>query len=203
MAGRTRLLVTWTEVTGYAAACWRALAARGDVEARFVAGPPGEADPLNAFDDALSSMDLTLLAPRDPGNVAAVGAIADAFVPSVVLVSGWNNQAYTHLAHTAASRGRRAILALDTTLHRPLRQLLGRLRLSRLIRRTDLLLVPGARGREFLKRWWRIPESRIRTGLYGFDAALYQGAQLARRLGQARTPGGGWGCPRQAGLRAV
>jgi glycosyltransferase involved in cell wall biosynthesis len=186
MVAKPKLFIAWTEVTGYTLACWSALDARGDVDLRVVAGSPGSADDLNGYrPDEWAG--LTLLGRHQADREAIVRRLASEFGPTVVVVSGWRNEAFANLVRPTNHRPWRVVLALDTSLNQPARQMLGRLRLARLLRRVDAFMVPGERGREFLARWWRISPHKIHTGLLGIDARTWQVAH-SRRLAQPPWP---------------
>lgn len=187
MGNRTRVLIAYSEVTGYAMAGWKALTAREDIELKVLAGGAGSTDRDNAF---LASGDCPWLSLLEGGHRACLRTVretARAFRPEVVFVSGWSNPAYAPLVREKTAGGYRVVMCLDTGLHRPLRQILGRVRLWNYLQGVDRFLVPGERGREFLNRWWRVPNARIWTGLYAADVARW-GEALEARRGLAAWP---------------
>lgn len=177
---KLKVFIAYPEITGYALACWDALAARKDIELRVFAGRAGSTDKNNDFRPEERSW-LTLHEMDGPENRARAYAAAVSFAPQVAFISGWSTPAFTDLVFQKERIGCRVVVCLDTSLHRPMRQLLGRVRLSPFLGMVDAFLVPGERGREFLSRWWRIPDWKIRTGLYGVDLPLWHAAHAHRK----------------------
>lgn len=86
-----RIVVCWSEISGYMAACWRELAKRTDVELFVVAfksgtGIYGEA----AFaDDVMSGVPHRLLALEERGSLDLITSIVNERRPQVIFVTGW------------------------------------------------------------------------------------------------------------------
>jgi glycosyltransferase involved in cell wall biosynthesis len=181
MAAAAKVLIAYPEITGYALAGWKALAARRDIELRVLAGGAGLADKENAFEFREQCPWLTLFRGNPAEDKALVREIAESFAPAVVFVSGWGVAAIAQLVHKKHTNGFRVVVSLDTALHNPVRQMFGRVRLWNYLRQADAFLVPGERGREFLRRWWRIPHAKIRSGLYAADVPRWQKAHTLRK----------------------
>ena len=164
-----RILVAWADITGYALACWRALARRQGVSLAVLANAPGRFDPQNRLSAPSDLEWLHVLGEDEVREGDGVWSLVRSFAPSVVFVSGWASAPYRRLLREKSVGGWRTVLGMDSSLHRPVRQLLGRVRLSTLLASVDAFFVPGERGRELLSRWWRIPGDRIWSGLYGVD----------------------------------
>ena len=176
-----RILVAWADVTSYALAGWRALAAKPGVSLAVVASAPGSLDPQNGL-VAPEDMDWLHLLRGSPEQARQdVGDLVSSFRPAVVLVSGWACAHYRQLFQERRRANWRLVLSMDSSLHRPVRQLLGRVRLSPILAKVDAFLVPGERGRELLCRWWKIPPSRVWSGLYAVDTKQLRTAYERRR----------------------
>ncbi len=181
MSGPIRILILYPEITGYSLACWDALAAREDLELRVLTGLPGLLDRDNAFNPGEGRPWLLLLEGGQGASASQVQEAARDFKPDVSIVSGWSIPAFIQVVYRRGWCGCRIVVSLDTQLHRPVRQILGRLRLWRFLRQVDAFFVPGERGREFLSRWWRVPHAKIRSGLLAADLPRLRAAYEARK----------------------
>lgn len=105
--------------------------------------------------------------------------------PDVVFTSGWAFPLCTALASEARLQGSRVVCMVDNRLRRTPRQCLGavRFRLG-LRRRFDRFFVPGRQARD-LMRFFGVPDTHVREGLYGADPACFAAATPASR--RART----------------
>ena len=176
-----RLALCWMGLSGYAAACFRALAVRGEelgVELRVLAKGGG------AFAASLADgLPVELLSPEDRADPAALRARVEAFAPDAVAVGGWATP-----ADRALLKNPPAPLAalIDTPWLGTPRQWAGRLPLRRLLRKATTCVVPGERGWQYARRLG-FAENRIFTGLYGVDAAALGAVAEARDAAVAKT----------------
>lgn len=94
-------------------------------------------------------------------------------MPDIVFSSGWAFPLCKRLAAEAKQQGRAVVCMADNRLRYTARQFLGavRFRLG-LRRRFDRFFVPGQGGRS-LMRFFGVPDSHVREGLYGADPALF------------------------------
>lgn len=176
-----RILILYTEVTGYSLSCWQALSEQRGVALRVISGGAGLQDNNNGFRVEAPPPWLEVLHRPDLLDTRRVVEAAARFHPDVVIVSGWGNPAFNEVVYRSRRGGWRVVLALDTSLTRLARQLLGRVVLWRLLRNVDMFFVPGERGRDFLHRVWGVSHERIRNGLYGIDAVKWNASCAVRR----------------------
>ena len=168
-------------LSGYAAACFRALHDRREelgVELKVLAKGGG------AFAASLADgLPVELLAPEDRADPRALRRRVEAFGPDVIGVGGWATP-----ADRALVRDPPAPLAalIDTPWLGTPRQWAGRLPLRRLLRRASACVVPGERGFQYARRLG-FSEDRIFTGLYGVDAAALGAVADARDAAVAET----------------
>jgi len=101
--------------------------------------------------------------------------------PDIVFSSGWAFPLCTRLAAEAKQHGRAVVCMADNRRRHTARQFLGavRFRLG-LRRRFDRFFVPGQGGRS-LMRYFGVPDSHVREGLYGADSALFNATTSASR----------------------
>lgn len=178
-----RALFLWTDISGYMATCWRALAADSDVRVRVMAY--GSSRATDFHHDLMAGLDWLPLddARRfDPGFLASN---VEAWDPHVVVVSGWLNRAYRRLPSLTARAGRRFFMTMDMPWRETLRQQVARVVLAPYCRGFDMVVTTGERGWQYARRLG-VAERRIAQGLYGVDHAT-----LAPLL-EARTRAGTW-----------
>ncbi|MFW6060543.1 MAG: glycosyltransferase family 4 protein [Phycisphaeraceae bacterium] len=179
----------WPGVPGYMSACWRALAARADVELHVVSHQPaGRADRPAPFDfeSLAAGLSIELIDYSDLHNAEVLARHVIDQEPDVVVLPGWRNRAALQLASHRQLRHARFVLAMDTPWRGDFRQRVARWRLRPLLERVDRVVVPGERAWQYARRLG-VPEQRIRRGLYGIDYDA-----LRASLDQRRARAGGW-----------
>ena len=154
--------------SGYSAACWRALAAMPDVELSVFT--PQTAYPYR--DDILSGLNVKVL---DATALADIRAFRDEIVaehPDAIAISGWSQPAFKALAYDSRLHGVRKLVAMDSMWIGNYRQIAARWALHGFVKRLDGAIVAGERGRQYA-RWLGFSGSQIFTGIYGYDASLF------------------------------
>lgn len=179
-AAPLRVVFCWAEVSGYAAACWRALARRPGIDLHVVhidrlgtAPNPFEAATLM---DGISHQMLDTAAAGLRHRVLDAVARRD---PDIVVLCGWVFWPYTRLVHAAPLRRARMLLGMDTPWRGSLVQRVARYRLAHFIRDVDLVVTAGERSAEYARRIGVDP-NRLRSGYYGFDYCSFAAQAAAR-----------------------
>lgn len=173
----------WTAPSGYLAACVRELAKRSGVDVSLVVFEPVASAP---FDPSLfRGLDTRFLGGHERLDAAAVADIVISARPDVVVLCGWAHRPYVRLMDEPRLRGTKFVLTADTAIRFDWRQRLAPLRIGRLLRRVDGVLVPGDRG-ALLMRSWGVPSRKITRLLYAVD---YHGFAAA---GATRPGGTSW-----------
>lgn len=180
-----KIAMCWTTISGYMAACWRALALRPEIEMSIV-GFQADAAIAAFSDDLVRGLGARLLTPTEWEDEALVGSLVAEMNPDVVVIPGWTYKAYRRLVENPRLSRAKFIMTMDTPYRRTLRQVLGRYRISRLLSRVDRVIVTGERSWQ-LARVLGIDEARIRRGLYGVDYARF-----APLIDARRAQPGGW-----------
>lgn len=173
----------WTAPSGYLAACIRELAKRPGLDVSVVVFEPAASAP---FDPGLfRGVDTRFLRGHERRDAATVADIVISSRPDVVVFCGWAHRPYVQLLDEPRLRGTKFVMTADTAIRFDWRQRLAPLRIGRLLRRVDGVLVPGDRG-ALLMRSWGVPSRKITRLLYAVD---YRGFAAA---GATRPDGASW-----------
>ena len=181
-----KTLFLWSDISGYMAACWRALSLAPDIHVRICAY--SESVATEFCHSVMRDIEWT---PLDQERRYNSGFLMDAirnFEPDAVVLSGWFNPAYRRLPRLAASAGRRFMLTMDTPWRGTPRQFLAPYLLQPFCRRIDSVVVTGERSWQYARQLG-FRERQIMRGLYGVDHATLS------PLLDARLQAGPW--PRQ------
>jgi glycosyltransferase involved in cell wall biosynthesis len=175
-----RVVFCWSEVSGYAAACFQALARRSGVDLH-VLHPDRILDRPNPFDVAplLQGVSHEMFDAAAPNLDRLLLRAVVARNPDVVVHCGWIFWPYTRLAGASSLRRTRMIMGMDSPWRGTLLQRFARLRLSRFISRLDLVVTAGERSAEYARRIG-VANGRLRTGFYGFDYHRFAAAAQQR-----------------------
>lgn len=176
-----RVVVWWELLSGYMAACWRALAEQPGVELFVIAKQTELATANAAFSPSLlDGIPSALLPPEEAMDADRVAACLGGQPPDVLLIAGWRNPAYLKVLARPELARTKVVLATDTPSHLRLhRYLTSRARRRALFARADHFFVPGERARQHALMLG-FPAARITTGLYGCDVDAFAGAAAAR-----------------------
>jgi len=180
-----RAAMLWGGVSGYAAACWRAMAARTDVALRVLVPAPNASAPFDA--SLMSGFESRLLTPTEVPNYELVRDELLKNDPQVIVLPGWMKPLHpTKLAADPKLAGRRLIMFLDTPFRGTWRQYLGKWANASYFKRLSLAVGAGDRSRT-LAQILGINDSIVRTGCYGIDFPFFEPA-LAKRVEAGSWP---------------
>jgi glycosyltransferase involved in cell wall biosynthesis len=172
-----KVVICWPQISGYMAACWRALA-RCEGVSLFVLAFSAERDA--AFSQAtMAGLNCELLDPVRRHDSAYVRERVAAQSPDVIVIPGWLHAPYSALAMDPALASVKFVMGIDTPFSGSWRQRLARLKIGRLIDRMDLVVVAGERAFQ-LARYLKVPEGKILRGVYGYDDELLAIVQQER-----------------------
>jgi glycosyltransferase involved in cell wall biosynthesis len=159
----------WAEISGYMAACWRALAARPGVDLHVVhlESLTDQPTPFDT-DRVMAGLSFQRFRRSGPDVDAFLRRAVSAQAPDVVVLCGWIFWPYTRLVRVAELSNARFILGMDSPWIGSLPQRVARFRLARLVPRLDLVVTASERSSEYARRIG-VPHERIRRGYYGFD----------------------------------
>ena len=159
-----RVVFCWAEVSGYMAACWRALGALDGIDLRVVhleslTGKPTAFD----IDRVMQGIANQRFKRSDPGIDRFLRGVVSAHNPDVVVLCGWIYWPYTRLLFAPELADSRFILGMDSPWIGSIWQRVAKLRLGHLVPRLDLVVTAGRRSAEYASRIG-VPPSRIRDG---------------------------------------
>jgi glycosyltransferase involved in cell wall biosynthesis len=178
-----RLVICWADISGYMAACWRALAAMGDVELKVIAFRP----PPNTFsNDLVAGLNCRLLTPQEKFDAALISSLVKEHQPDVLYTTGWFHPPYRGLIEDPSLASVPKWMGVDTPWRGTFRQQLARLTLRRFVARMDRVFVAGERSWQYM-RLLGVPEAKLRRGLYAADHAAF-----APLYEQRLARSGGW-----------
>jgi len=180
-----RIVFCWSHISGYMAACWRALAQRPSLDVTVLAYRSGDKE-ANFADDVVAGLNARLLDERERGDANLIRSIVTGAQPDVLVLSGWSSDAYRALAFEPALAGAKRVMTMDTPYRGTMRQRLGRFKMASYFARIDRVIVPGERAWQ-LARVLGFEERKVRRGMYGVDYVALE-PLLARRANQP----GGW-----------
>jgi glycosyltransferase involved in cell wall biosynthesis len=163
---KLKVVFCWSDISGYMAACWRALNDSAEVDVFVVAF---QALTETAFGDRLMQdipCHLLDLQARKDSNLIEQIVISEH--PDVVVVCGWLHQPYSKLVSVDKLQDTAFVMGMDTPWKDNWRQRLAPLVLRSFLQRMDRVVVTGERSWQYAKRLG-ISADRIDRGLYGID----------------------------------
>jgi glycosyltransferase involved in cell wall biosynthesis len=147
--GPSRIVVLYARLSGYVAACLRALKAHTGAELLIVRHPPADNAP---FDDRHFAW-ADHLYDRTAHSTEDLQGIVAEFDPDAALMSGWFDRGYLSVTRHLRRRGVPVIAGCDTQWTGSLRQQVGRLIAPWYLHSAiDVLWVAGERQRQFARR---------------------------------------------------
>lgn len=181
-----RIVVCWTDLSGYVAACFRALAAQKDIELLVLLFAPGKQLDQAFSDDLLRGLNVRLLQPIEREDAQLVRSIVAAHKPQVIVVPGWLHPPYKQLASLPEFAQTQFIMTMDNPWKGSLRQRLGRFKIGGYLKRMNAVFAAGERAWQFARQLG-VPETKIYRGVYGFDLPAFEGV-YDKRLAQGPWP---------------
>ncbi|MEM1445770.1 MAG: glycosyltransferase family 4 protein [Planctomycetota bacterium] len=175
------ILIAWSNISGYASACWKALAARPGVNLQVVAyAPRSSRSGTTAFAEGLvEGLDAVLIDPDDA--VAMDRALEQRMDADVAAVSGWIHPSYVRLAKKRHAAGRPTLATLDQPWEGTLKQQVTRLRRGPHFCRMARVVCASTAAEWYAGRLG-VPPSRLKRMLYAYDGKTF-GAIAETRAG--------------------
>ncbi|MEO2012812.1 MAG: glycosyltransferase family 4 protein [Fuerstiella sp.] len=177
-----RILICWSRVSGYMAACWKRLAAVPEMNLRVVAWSTNANADQSAFAGSIvDGVNCRLLSTSERGDGQIIQDEIAEFQPDVVVIPGWMSDAYTTSILKLQKNGPAVVMGMDTPWTGGARQYLTRWRFNALFRRVDRVVVAGERAWQYA-RWLGFAETQISRVLYAWDESSFgSDSHLPRR----------------------
>lgn len=163
-----RLLIAWSNISGYAAACWRALAQRPGIDLRVVAfAPAGAVQRTQGFHSTLlDGLSARLIDPHRAAELRE--ALGDPAQPDVAVVAGWRHPELVRYAFARHRGGQPTVGTLDLPWTGSVKQRLQCVRRRRLMQGMVRVVTASAASAKYAHRLGA-NRQRVVRGLYGFD----------------------------------
>jgi glycosyltransferase involved in cell wall biosynthesis len=177
----------WPFITGYMAACWRALSGRPEVTASVIGFQSNVSGSDWKFqDDVVRGLNCRLLSPDERNDETLIHNLVVQHRPDVVVFAGWAHGPYRSLLNLPQLARTKFIMTMDTPYRGTLRQRLGRFKVGGMLKRIDRVVVAGEGARQFALVLG-VPEEKIRRGLYAADTTVF-----ANLMEHRQAQAGGW-----------
>lgn len=178
-----KVVFCWTHISGYMAACWRALAEQPDIELSVLAFTPARQGAA-AFDPLLmQDIPSQLLDETKRQDIDLIQSLIDTESPDVLVIPGWAHQPYVQIAKKLPRERCKLVMGMDTPWKGTWRQRLAPWRLRSLLKRVDHVVVAGTRAKRYALRLG-LCDQRITVGVYGYDNQRFDAAFSQRALQQ-------------------
>ena len=163
---KLKVVFCWSDISGYMAACWKALNDSAEIDVFVIAF---QALTETAFGDRLmQDIPCRLLDLQDRQDSNSIEQLVISEHPDVVVVCGWLHQPYCKLVSATGLEDTAFVMGMDTPWKDNLRQRLAPLVLRSFLQQIDRVVVTGERSWQYAKRLGISPD-RIDRGLYGID----------------------------------
>ena len=175
-----KIVIAWSQISGYMAAAWRALAAIPDVSVFLVAF----ASDVNApFDfGLLGDIRYRMLTAAEQADAALIRRLIVDEKPDVLMVSGWSNPGFRAAVMDRALDGVPKLMTMDTQPRFDARQALGRYLRRGFFQKIDRVVAAGERS-AICARYLGFEGRQIRVGFCGVDYGIFGGLLDERRRG--------------------
>ena len=162
-----RVAFCWTQVSGYMASCWRALAAQPGIDLwvglyRLTASANAD------FQESklLNGVNHTLFEPDKFESDVTSHVVA--FKPDVVVLAGWSYAAFRKMPFVPELANTKFVMTMDTPWVGKTRQFLGRFAYRKYFSRISRVVVAAERTWQFA-RWLGFEERQLMRAMYSVD----------------------------------
>lgn len=163
---KLKVVFCWSDISGYMAACWRALQQTAEIDVFVVAF---QALTETAFGDRLmADIPCCLLDLAARQDASAIEKLVVAQNPDVVVLVGWLHEPYKKLVSSSQLQQTAFVMGMDTPWRGDLRQRLAPLALNSYLQQMQRVVVTGERSWQYAKHLG-IATDRIERGMYGID----------------------------------
>lgn len=161
-----KVVFCWTDISGYMAACWRALHNLPDIDVFIIAF---KANTETAFSDQLmQGIPCRLLDLEERQDTNLIKNLVLKERPDVLVFSGWLHKPYRQLAFASELRETAKVMGMDTPWWGTPKQYLAPFALRSYLQQMNRVVVTGERSWQYARRLGVYPHNIMR-GLYGID----------------------------------
>jgi glycosyltransferase involved in cell wall biosynthesis len=164
---KIKLVICWSDICGYMAACWRALHNCAEVEL-FVIAFKGSTE--TSFDEErlMQGIPCRLLDFEQRQDYRAIEQLVIAERPDIIYVCGWLHKPYCKLGSAQKLQQVAFMMGMDTPWKDNLRQRIGPILMRSYLQRMERVVTIGERSWQCARRFG-IPAERIEGGYCGID----------------------------------
>ena len=161
-----KVIFCWTDISGYMAACWRALHQSSEIDLFVLAF---QARTETAFADQLmDGLPCYLLDQNERHDETLIQTMVQSEQPDVVVLCGWLHSAYRQLVTHPSSKDIAFVMGMDTPWWDTWKQKFAPLALRSYLSHIDRVVVTGERSWQYARRLG-FSSSTIMRGMYGID----------------------------------
>jgi glycosyltransferase involved in cell wall biosynthesis len=171
------LVFTWSDISGYMAACWRKLHQQPNINLTVIAFQAHTAIAFN--DEIMHGIPSRLLDFDERYNYQLIKQLVLATNPDIIVLCGWLHHPYRCLASDSDLSHVKFVMAMDTPWQGTFKQYLAPFALRSYLSRINRVVVSGERSWHYA-RHLGIPPNRIQKGLYGIDFSTWAILYTAR-----------------------
>lgn len=166
----TKVLFCWSDISGYMAACWKALQANHRIDFHVIAF---QAKTETAFaDNLMQGVPCTLLNLEERNDAKYVAELVQSHQADIIVLPGWFHVPYRKLAFNAGLKSSTFIMCMDTPYWGTIRQKIAPLLLKRFLSRITHIVVSGERSWQYTRRLG-FDTSHVSRGQYGVDVRFF------------------------------
>lgn len=159
------MVICWADISGYMAACWRALSAMPGVDLRVIAFASGQRTFSN---ELVADFNCQVIPQEQKNDEDLIFSLVRERQPEVLFTTGWFHRPYRKMIFSREYENIPKWIGVDTPWLATLKQQVGRVALRPLVRRADRIFVAGERAWQYMLRLGA-SEQKILRGLYGID----------------------------------
>ncbi|MBU7587118.1 MAG: glycosyltransferase family 4 protein [Nostoc sp. TH1S01] len=161
-----KVVFCWTDISGYMAACWRALHKVSEIDIFVVAF---QARTETAFSDQLmQGIPCRLLDIQERLDTNLIKRLVSAQSPDVLVLCGWLHKPYRQLAFASEFQKTGIVMTMDTPWWGTWKQYLAPCFLRSYLQRINSVVVAGERSWQYAMHLG-INSGNIVRGVYGID----------------------------------
>jgi glycosyltransferase involved in cell wall biosynthesis len=167
-----KVLILWSRISGYMAACWKQLAEKDDLDPTIVGWIPNSETDNSSFDESIvDGLNCHLFPPHGVSELE-LQTIARKVMPNVVVIAGWLEPEYVKLAKRLKQNGVAVVMGMDTPWLSTPKQHFAKIIRKRKLKFVDHVITAGRRASNYARHLGFRPE-QITEGVYAWDESTF------------------------------